>query len=115
MSLRNSLLGLVLLALAAALPSHGWAQGTMARITAAVVLCGAGDGAVHLIDWQGQPVELHPDCPDCLPGFAAADLSVPPDAQRPAGVARALSVAPMRGLAPAHGPTSRQWPRAPPV
>jgi len=114
MMLRNALCGLLLIAVLASLPVHGWAAGTMARVTGAVVLCSEAGLETVLTDRRGKPVVPHPDCPDCTPAAGLGRLAEPHALAAP--VVPALRIAP-----PAERPRrvvgscSPLWPRAPPV
>ncbi|MDJ1006832.1 MAG: hypothetical protein QNJ13_03325 [Paracoccaceae bacterium] len=114
MKLRRSAVGLVLLALIAALPVQGWAQGAMARITDVVVLCNGTGPDLALIDWRGERVDPLPRCPDCTLGVGGgvpAEAFVP---AAPVGGAATLGGARLGRLPQSHVPGLR-WPRAPPV
>lgn len=113
MTLRRPLLGLLLLALTLALPIHGWAQGTMARIADVLVICTSAGVEETAIDWRGEKVDLLPGCPDCLPAGGLATLAEPGVPASPSGVALRLTERPHRLVVHAHAP-GLHWPRAPP-
>ena len=114
MILRNALCGLLLLALFASLPVQGWASGTMARVTGAVVLCTEAGLETVLTDRLGVPVGPHPDCPDCMPGFGLGRLAEPETIAAPVGKALRIAL-PVHGTRPFTRSGSPHWPRAPPV
>lgn len=112
--LRRSALGLLLLALVAALPTHGWAMGAMARVTQVVVLCSGTGPHTALIDWRGERVDPVPGCPDCTPAFGVAVLDPPVTAAAPPGHAD-LWAWPSIEARPHTTAPGLTWPRAPPV
>jgi len=114
MMLRNALCGLLLIAVLASLPVHGWAAGTMARVTGAVVLCSEAGLETVLTDRRGKPVVAQPDCPDCMPGSDPGRLAEPETIAVPVGKALRIAL-PVHRSRPVIGSCTPLWPRAPPV
>jgi hypothetical protein len=50
-------------------------EGQMAGMTQ-ITICAEDGTEIITLDAQGNPVAPHHPCPDCLPGFATAQLSV---------------------------------------
>ena len=114
MTLRSFTLGLLLLALGAALPVHGWAMGTMARVADAVVICSGSGSYTALIDWRGEKVDPVPNCPDCMPAAGLGLITAAPTLAAAPGNAARLSGTVQPRLLPTDAP-GHIWPRAPPV
>jgi len=114
MILRHTLCGLLLMAVFASLPAHGWATGTMARVAGAIVLCSEAGVETVLTDRRGVPVVPHPDCPDCMPGFGLGALAEPGTIAAPVGKPLRIAL-PVHGFRPFTRSSSQHWPRAPPV
>lgn len=86
----------------------------MARAADAIVVCKAHGPDVIVLDWQGQPIELLPQCPDCA--LAAGPMPVASgQLARPDEVVLALGVVTPRSLNASAGNLRTLWPRAPPV
>lgn len=114
MVMRVLLSPLLALCILVSLPMAGWAQGVMARAAQTIVICKAHGPDVIVLDWQGQPVEILPTCPDCA--LVAGPV---PDASgqtaQPDGVVLTLSVSQPSMLYAGLGQNRSLWPRAPPV
>lgn len=114
MILRNTLCGLLLIAVIASFPVHGWAAGIMARVSGEVVPCSEAGLERVLTDRKGVPVQPHPDCPDCMPGSDLDRLAEPGTIAAPAGKPLRIAL-PVHDARPFIRSTSPHWPRAPPV
>jgi hypothetical protein len=112
-TLRHFTLGLLLLALSTALPVHGWAMGTMARVADVVVICSGAGTHTALIDWRGEKVDPVPNCPDCAPAAGIGLIAHPATLPAPLEHGATLSGFTHAGLSPEQVYSSA-WPRAPP-